>query len=163
MAADDRTKLLGLRGLFIEAQRRDDLASASAYAEEAAKIAPSLPWAGQAALQIRCASGDWAGALEMLEKNRTAARLIVRIIAGSARYFSPHARLRCRIASARPRSRWFTRAVKLAPDLVPAVALAARYLAEAGDLRKATRVIERTWEVTPHPDLGRDLCLSALR
>jgi HemY protein len=45
-------------------------------------------------------------------------------------------------------------AVKLAPDLVPAVALAGRYLAEAGDLRKASRMIERAWGVTPHPDLA---------
>ena len=29
-----------------------------------------------------------------------------------------------------------------------------RYLAEAGDLRKATRMIERTWQLTPHPDLA---------
>jgi HemY protein len=45
-------------------------------------------------------------------------------------------------------------AAKLAPDLVPAVALASRYLAEGGDLRKATRMIERAWQTTPHPDLA---------
>ena len=34
-------------------------------------------------------------------------------------------------------------AVKLAPDLVPAAALAGRRLAEAGELRKARKILER--------------------
>ena len=67
MAARGDTKLLGLRGLFVEAQRRGDLAAARAYAEEAANTAPSLAWAGQAVLEFRCAAGDWAGALATLE------------------------------------------------------------------------------------------------
>jgi HemY protein len=45
-------------------------------------------------------------------------------------------------------------AVKLAPTLVPAVALAGALLAEAGDLRKAGRMIERAWKANPHPDLA---------
>ena len=54
MAAQPDTKALGLHGLFIEAQRRDDAGSARAYAEEAARIAPSLSWAGTAVLEARC-------------------------------------------------------------------------------------------------------------
>ncbi len=154
MAGDERTKLLGLRGLFIEAQRRDDLAGASAYAEEAAKIAPALKWAGDAVLQISCARGDFAGALDMLEKNRAAGAL------ERANYRRQRAvLLTARALSLQDSERETSQplvyeAVKLAPDLVPAVALAARYLAEAGDLRKASRMIERAWEVTPHPDLA---------
>ena len=34
---------------------------------------PSLPWAGQAVLQLRSAAGDWAGALDMLDRNRKTA------------------------------------------------------------------------------------------
>ena len=60
MAERDDTKLLGLRGLYIEAQRRKDIAAARAYAEEAANAAPALGWAGQAVLEFRCAAGDWA-------------------------------------------------------------------------------------------------------
>jgi len=53
--------------------------------------------------------------------------------------------------------------VKLAPDLVPAAALAGRRLAEAGDTRKARKVLEAAWAVNPHPDLAEsyaDLRLS---
>ena len=45
-------------------------------------------------------------------------------------------------------------AVKLAPDLVPAAALAGRLLGEAGETRKASRIIEAAWLVNPHPDLA---------
>ena len=38
MLERDDTKLLGLRGLYVEAQRRKDAAAARAVAEEAAKI-----------------------------------------------------------------------------------------------------------------------------
>jgi HemY protein len=154
MADHQQTKLLGLRGLFIEAQRRDDLAAARAYAEEAAKIAPSLPWAGSAVLQIRCASGDFAGALEMLERNRASGALD-RTSYRRQRAVLLTARALATEDSERATSQALVfEAVKLAPDLVPAVALAARYLAEGGDLRKATRMIERAWPTTPHPDLA---------
>ncbi len=154
MAAHEPTKLLGLRGLFIEAQRRDDLVKARLYAEEAAKIAPSLPWAGQAVLQIRCASGDFAGALDMLERNRASGALDrdsfkrQRAVLLTARAISLEDNERDTAKAS------VFEAVKLAPDLVPAVALAARFLAENGELRKATKMIERAWQVSPHPDLA---------
>ena len=45
-------------------------------------------------------------------------------------------------------------AAKLAPDLVPAAALAGRLLVEAGGARKAARVLEKAWRLNPHPDLA---------
>ena len=45
-------------------------------------------------------------------------------------------------------------AVKLAPGLVPAAELAGRLLAEAGERRKAGKIIEAAWKLNPHPDLA---------
>jgi HemY protein len=45
-------------------------------------------------------------------------------------------------------------AVKLAPDLVPAAALAGRRLSESNEPRKARRILERAWEASPHPDIA---------
>jgi HemY protein len=45
-------------------------------------------------------------------------------------------------------------AVQLAPTLVPAAALAGRRLAEAGELRKAARIVDKAWQANPHPDLA---------
>ena len=69
MAGRDDTRVLGLHGLFVEAQRRNDPAAALFYAEEAAKQAAVPPWAGQAVLEFRCVAGDWSGALARLERN----------------------------------------------------------------------------------------------
>ena len=69
MAEREDTKLLGLRGLYIEAQRRQDHAAARAYAEEAANASPSLGWAGQAVLEFRSTAGDWTGAQAALDRN----------------------------------------------------------------------------------------------
>ena len=43
----------------------------------------------------------------------------------------------------------------LAPDLVPAAALAGRLLAEGGQWRKASRVIDAAWRTSPHPELAQ--------
>jgi HemY protein len=44
--------------------------------------------------------------------------------------------------------------VKLAPDLVPAAALAGRRLAESGEPRKARKILEAAWTINPHPDIA---------
>src|SRR5258707_8409074 len=69
MAEREDTRLLGLRGLFIEAQGADDPVSAVMIAEEALKLAPSSTWASHAVLGFRCARGDWSGALSILDNN----------------------------------------------------------------------------------------------
>ena len=154
MAAREDTKLLGLRGLYVEAQRRSDGAAARLYAEEAAKTAPSLPWAGQAALQFRCAARDWTGALEILDRNRKSGDL------DKAVYRRQRAVLITALALAledkdRDTARQLAlEAAKLAPDFVPAAALAGRFLAESGELRKAARIIEKAWRANPHPQLA---------
>src|SRR6202000_242112 len=72
MAERADTRLLGLRGLFIEAQRADDPVAAVMIADEALKLAPSSTWAAQAVLGFRCARGDWTGAMTILDNNLSA-------------------------------------------------------------------------------------------
>jgi HemY protein len=45
-------------------------------------------------------------------------------------------------------------AVKLAPTLVPAAALAAKFDSEAHQVRRAMRIVEAAWLKQPHPDLA---------
>jgi HemY protein len=150
MTRREDTKLLGLRGLYIEAQRRNDALAARLAAEEAGKAAHAPAWAGQAVLDYRCAAADWTGALEALDRMKPALAK------------SDYRRKRAVLLTARAlghRDRDAARAavleaVKLAPDLVPAAALAGRRLAEAGELRKARRILERAWAANPHPDLA---------
>jgi HemY protein len=45
-------------------------------------------------------------------------------------------------------------ALKLAPTLIPAATLAAKYFSEHGEVRRAMRAIESAWRAQPHPDLA---------
>jgi HemY protein len=152
MADHGETRLLGLHGLYVEAQRRNDAAAARAVAEEAVRANPAVGWAAQAVLDFRCAAHDWAGALAALDSNMKSGLIDKptfrrgRAVLLTARALSGADREQARAD--------VLEAVKLAPALVPAAALAGRLLAEAGETRKAAKVIEAAWRAHPHPDLA---------
>src|ERR1700736_4200495 len=154
MAEREDTRLLGLRGLFIEAQRADDVGAAVMIAEEALKLAPASTWASHAVLGFRCAQGDWDGALKILD-NDLAAGLIDK--AGYRRRRG--VLLTAKALELEKVDRDLSReavmeAVKLAPTLVPAATLAAKYESEAHQVRRAMRLVEAAWIAHPHPDLA---------
>jgi HemY protein len=154
MAERSDTRVLGLRGLYMEAQRRNDAETARHYAEAAAHTAPALPWAGAAVLADRSTAGDWSGALAALERMKRAGAIDKAM----------HRRRRAVLLTARALAEQdedaarakthVLEAVRLAPDLVPAAALAGKMLGSAGELRKAARIVETAWRPEPHPDLA---------
>jgi HemY protein len=154
MADHPETRLIGLRGLYVEARRRDDPAAARGFAEEAAKSAPALPWAGQAVLEFRCADGDWDGALKILDRNLQNA-LVDKPTWRRHRAVLMTARALALEATDRETAKTLAlEAIRLAPDLVPAAALVGRLLADGGEIRKAGRIIEAAWRLNPHPDFA---------
>ena len=154
MAERDDTRLLGLRGLFIEAQRADDAVGAVMIAEEALKLAPSSTWASHAVLGFRCAKGDWSGALKILDNN-LASGLIDKATFKRQRGVLLTARALELETVDRDLSRESAmEAVKLAPTLVPAAVLAAKFESEAHQVRRAMRIVEAAWLAQPHPDLA---------
>lgn len=147
------TRVLGLRGLYTEARRRGDASSAHHYAEQAQRIAP-VTWAGQALLEHHSAAQDWPRALAALEAN-LAQRSIDKPTARRQRAVLQTAiALELPAQEAAEALRLSRDAAELAPDLVPAAALAARLLSARGDLRKAARLLEASWKAQPHPDLA---------
>ena len=148
------TRLLALRGLFLEAERLGDDAAARNYAERAVRIAPHVPWAGGAVLEAKSIEGDFDGALAILEAQRNA-RLIEK---------QESARLRAVLLTAKAMSiaerdpngakLAALEAQKLAPDLTPAAVTAAEALFRLGDLKRGTKVLEKAWTEAPHPDLA---------
>lgn len=154
MAEREDTRLLGLRGLFIEAQRADDPLAAVSIAEEALKISPSATWASHAVLGFRCARGDWSGALAILDANLRSG-----LIDKATYRWQRGVLLTARALELEAIDRDLSResameAVKLAPTLVPAAALAAKFESEAHQVRRAMRIIEAAWVAHPHPDLA---------
>jgi HemY protein len=154
MAEREDTRLLGLRGLFIEAQRADDPVSAVMIAEEALKLAPASTWASHAVLGFRCAKGDWSGALTILDNN-----LASGLIDKPAYRRQRGVLLTARALELENLERDLSResvmeAVKLAPTLVPAAVLASKYESEAHQIRRSMRIVEAAWLAQPHPDLA---------
>src|SRR6266446_6845575 len=154
MADRSDTKLFGLHGLFIEAQRRNDLAAARLYAEDAAKASPSLAWAGQAALEFRCHDGDWPGALEALERNRKGGLVHSDVFRRQRAVLLTAQALSLKDRDPAAASELAQEAAKLCPGLVPAASLAGRFMAEAGEQRKAGRILEAAWRKSPHPEIA---------
>ena len=154
MAERKDTRLLGLRGLFIEAQRADDPVAAVMIADEALKLSPASTWASQAVLGFRCARGDWTGALTILDNNLAAG-----LIDKAAYRRQRGVLLTARALELEKVDRDLSResvmeAIKLAPTLVPAAVLASKYQSEAHQVRRSMRIVEAAWLAHPHPDLA---------
>lgn len=160
MTLNPETKLLGLRGLHIEAKRREDAEAAHHFAAAAHEIAP-LPWAGSAVLEHLAATGDWEKAREALEKS----------VGSKAIDLSAAQKLRAVIETAMAIQRerehphdalhLARQALKRRPGFTPAAATAARVLIRHGDHKQALKLIEAVWATDPHPDLA-EVYLQAL-
>ncbi|WP_449255807.1 heme biosynthesis HemY N-terminal domain-containing protein [Bosea sp. (in: a-proteobacteria)] len=148
------TRVLGLRGLFVEAKRRGDMAAARAFADDAVRRSPSLAWANDALLDFHTNAGDWQAARTAVER-RAALRLADKAEARRQRAVLLAAEaLEARDKEPERALAAALEAVKLAPGLTPAAALAGRMLSERGDVRKASKLLEAAWREAPHPDIA---------
>ena len=154
MAKRPDTKLLGLRGLYVEARRAGENDAAFAFAEEAQKLSP-VAWAGQALIERRAADGDWTQALDALERSGAAGQIDKAELA--------RGRAALKLAMARDRAEGepetaralAAEALTAQPGLAPAAALVSKLHARRGDARKAAKVIEQAWEHGSHPELAQ--------
>ena len=154
MLDDPEMRLLGLRGLYLEAERLGDRAAARHYAGRAAEVAPQLVWASTATLEEKTERGDWDGALKLLDGQKSS-RQIERDVAN---------RRRAVLLTAKAISLMDTDPVtarnaaleanRLQPDLVPAAVVAAKSLFRQNDVRKGARILEAIWKIEPHPEVG---------
>jgi len=154
MLASPDTEQLGLRGLFLEAQREGETEAGRHFAERAVALNPKLAWAVDALFELQCSQSDWDGALETvatarknghIDKPKADRRRAVLLTA------------QAQAAEEHDPERALTLALEahaLAPDLVPAAAIAGRLLASRGNTPRAAKVLQRTWSRSPHPDLA---------
>lgn len=160
MIADPETKLLGLRGLYLEASREGVQEAAYQYAQEASTMAPQLEWASNAVLGHKVLQGDVQGALRVLEARKatipygkdgkTARDMLKRnravlLTAQAMKSFDADA------AASREAA---TEACKLEPELLPAALIAARCYLRDGHIRKGNRLLETVWKREPHPEIA---------
>lgn len=154
MLDDPETRLLGLRGLYLEAERLGDRQAARHYAGRAADLAPQLVWASDATLEEKTANGDWDGALKLVDAQKTT-RQIERDAANRRRAVLLTAKAQDLGGSDPAAARVAAlEANRLAPDFAPAAIAAARALFKGDDVRKGAKILETAWKAEPHPEIA---------
>ena len=154
MLAAPETEQLGLRGLFLEAEREGETEAALQFAERAQKTNPKLGWSAEALFDLQCKQKNWAAALETLNHAKRSGNLDK---AGIDRKRAVLLTAQAQDAEENQTDKALTLALEahaLAPDLVPAAAVAGRIYAARGNTGKAAKVLQKTWARAPHPDLA---------
>ncbi|MFV0385626.1 heme biosynthesis protein HemY [Paracoccus sp. (in: a-proteobacteria)] len=152
---DDRTRFVGIRGLMRQKLDDGDTHGAMLLAQKAYALKPGHKEMQDTLLQLQTREHDWKGARQLLKDKRRQGdipkdvalrREAVLALQEASDVLAQGASISAREAA--------ISAAKASPDLVPAAALAARSYIAQQDFRNASRVIEKTWSVRPHPDLA---------
>lgn len=149
------TEFLGLRGLYMHAIQSGDREEARAYAERAFRLRPGAVWAFESVLGLSLERGAWGDALEALTLARQYdvaegleyRRMEGALLAAQAYGASDSGDDDQAVKDAEA-------ALKKAPSLTPAAALAAETELKAGRRAKAARILGDAWEAEPHPGLA---------
>jgi len=154
MLATDETRLLGLRGLYLEAEQEGEMEAAAHFAKEANTHTPGTPWATKAQMKVQTIRGEWEDAQRTLELARSTG------VVDKEEYKRKKAVMLTAQAieeedSTPDKAKAHALAAhKLAPDLVPAALVASRVANRLNDKRKATKVLEAAWKKQPHPEIA---------
>lgn len=154
MLEDPDVAFLGVRGLLMQAVKAGDTAQALSYAQKAIALKPDSPWVSEQLFEQQIAQSAWADADQTVDNAR---RRKVISKAEAARKQAVLAVELSRAASQSGKSalalKQAQRAVDLDAGFVPAVAVLSQQLLAAGKKRRAIRLLEKTWQQTPHPEL----------
>ena len=154
MLKDEKTEPAALHGLYEQARREGDMAAARGWAERAWHKYPALPWAARAMLAFMAAEKNWPVVLDLIETQRKkglldkAAAQHLKAVALTAQAMDTEERDPQRAMEMAAQAHRFD------PSLIPAAVMAGGMLAARGHLRKAARILEKTWKLAPHPDIA---------
>ena len=152
---DDRTRFVGVRGIMKQKLQAGDTDTALKLAEKAFALKPKHVEIQDTLLKLQADSSDWAGARRTLSAKLKSGSLprdvhrrrdAVLALSEARDILGSGESIEAREAA--------IEANRLSPDLIPAAVMAARSYIEQGQPRYAARVLKKTWEAQPHPDLG---------
>lgn len=155
LLGDDRTRFVGIRGLMRQKLADGDTATALKLAEKAYALKPKHLELQDTLLQLQTQEGDWKGARAVLKDKKKQGQLpqevVIRRDAVLALQEAADVLAQGNSISAREAA---ISAAKASPDLIPASVLAARSYIAQKDFRNASRILEKTWSVRPHPSIA---------
>ena len=155
LVGHDRTRFVGVRGLMRQKLEEGDTATAMKLAEKAFALKPRHVETQDTLLRLQAQDENWDGARKVLSAKLKSGALPKDVYKRREAVLSL-ADARDRMAkgdAARARAE-VLEANRLSPELVPAAVLAARLHVEAGETRRAAKVLKAARAKTQHPDLA---------
>lgn len=155
LSADRDSEIAGIKGLLSMSMEEGDTDRALRLARRAFALQPRENGTLDALLGLQAQTGDWRGARDTLRakakaghlpKDVAARREGVLLLADARLALADNEEERARSAA--------LEAVRKAPSLAPAAALATELMARAGQARKAGRVAVDAWRHGPHPSIA---------
>ena len=155
LLSDDRTRFVGIRGLMRQKLAEGETHKALLLAQKAYALKPRHKEVQDTLLELQTKEHDWKGARQTLKDKRAQGDLpkdvALRRDAVLALQEASDVLAHGNSISAREAA---ISAAKASPDLIPAAVLAARSYTAQKDYRNASRILEKTWSVRPHPDVA---------
>ena len=155
LLAHDDTRFVAIRGLLRQKLAEGDTDTALKLAEKAFGLRPRHAETQDILLKLQSGSADWTGARATLNAQARSGALPRDVWKRRDAILALQEAKGVLDDTAPPEAREAAIAAnKASPDLIPAAAMAARSLIEKGDRKTAARVLKKTWESQPHPDLA---------
>ena len=155
LALDKRTRLAGLTGMLRHTLSDGDTDTALKIAEKMFALNSANVDLQDNLIKLQSAKGDWEGARATLAVKRKS-KLLPKdvVVRRNAVLLLAEGRAKLDDGDVAAGEEAILAANRASPGLVPAAVLAAQLKSRAGDVRAATRIIQRAWNSTPHPDLA---------
>ena len=155
LLSDERTRFVGIRGLMRQKLDEGDTETALKLAQKAYAIKPRHAELQDTLLALQTRAHDWKGARAVLRDKRRQGLLPqdVHIRRDAVLATQEAAEVLAQTDSPSAREAAIS-AHRASPDLVPAALLAAQAWLRRGDARQASRVLQKTWSLRPHPALA---------
>ncbi|WP_116133163.1 heme biosynthesis protein HemY [Tropicimonas sp. IMCC34043] len=155
LLADPKTRFVGIRGIMKQKLEDGQTDTALALAQKANALKPKNEEVQDILLKLQADKHDWKGARKTLTSKLRAGSMprdlhrrrdAVLAVSEAKDIIDAGNSIEAREAA--------IEANKLSPDLIPASIMAAHAYIEAGKPRNAARVLKKTWEMSPHPELA---------
>lgn len=155
LLGDQRTRFVGVRGLLAQKLAEGDTATALKLAEKAYALNPKHQDVQDTLLKLQTEAGEWKGARGVLHAKMRQGQLpkdvhkrrdAVLALQEAKVILDEGASVEAQEAA--------ILANKASPDLIPAACMAARAYIAKGSAKHAARVLQKSWEAQPHPDLA---------
>jgi len=148
------TRIAGLHGLFVEAERQGAAEAAHHYAQTAYEARPDTAWAVRALLRFQAGAGDWDAALATLARAADNRSIDKKTARDHRAVLLTAKAMACEDTDTVNAKQAALEAHQLSPGLAPAAIVAGRILARLGEIKRAAKVLEASWKAAPHPELA---------